>query len=251
MNIGIIFAGGSGKRMNSGGIPKQFIKIDEVPIIVHTINVFEECEKIDYIVISCIESHIEYMTKLVNQYKLTKVKSIVKGGKTGQQSIYNALVEANKLKGNAEKKIVLIHDGVRPIIDTKLLEDNIESVKRYGTSITCVTQKETTIISENGRIIDDITNRNKTYIARAPQSFFLEDILEAHQKAIENDEFDLIDSCSMMKKYGKYKNNISIVNCKSDNIKITTPDDFYIAKALMNAKKNMEIFGIGGEECNY
>ena len=246
MNIGVIFAGGSGKRMNSKGIPKQFLKINEIPIIVHTIKVFEECDKIDCIVVACIESHIDYMRTLVEKYKLAKVKSIVKGGKTGQESIYNGIIEAKRLCGTTKENIVLIHDGVRPIIDTELLERNIEGVIKYGTAITCVIQKETTIISDDGKIINNITDRNKTYIARAPQSFYLEDIIEAHENAIKHDDKDVIDSCSMMKKYGKYKNNISMVNCSSDNIKITTPDDFYVANALINAKKNREILGIGG-----
>ena len=98
MNIAVIFAGGVGKRMKTGGIPKQFLEIDDVPIIIHTLNIFENSPSIDAIVIACVATHIDYLKKLVKKYEISKVKSIVEGGKTGQESIINALKEAEKIK---------------------------------------------------------------------------------------------------------------------------------------------------------
>lgn len=242
MNIAIIFAGGVGKRMKTNGIPKQFLEINEIPIIIHTLNIFNNTEQIDAIIIACVNTHIDYLKKLIEQYKISKVKGIVNGGRTGQESIINALEKAKEISVS-DSDIVLIHDGVRPIIDSKLIIDNIKSVKKYGTSITCLKQRETTIISKSHENVEEITNRDETYVARAPQSFYLDDIVEAERKSLKNGDIECIDSCSVMKKYGKYKNP-HIVLCSNDNIKITTPEDYYIAEALIQQRKNKEVWGI-------
>ena len=242
MNIAIIFAGGVGKRMKTNGIPKQFLKIDEIPIIIHTLNIFEETKQIDYIIIACVETHMDYLKKLINEYKISKVKAVVCGGKTGQESIINALKEAKKIS-NSNDDIVLIHDGVRPIIDSQLINKNIEETRKYGTSITCLKQRETTIISKSHEYVEEITNREDTYVARAPQTFYLKDIMDAENKSLENNDIDCIDSCSVMKKYGKYKEP-HIVQCSNDNIKVTTPEDYYIVEALIKQRKNKDVWGI-------
>lgn len=242
MNIAIIFAGGVGKRMKTNGIPKQFLEINEIPIIIHTLNIFNNTEQIDAIIIACVNTHIDYLKKLIEQYKISKVKGIVNGGRTGQESIINALEKAKEISVS-DSDIVLIHDGVRPIIDSKLIIDNIKCVKKYGTSITCLKQRETTIISKSHENVEEITNRDETYVARAPQTFYLDDIVEAERKSLKNGDIECIDSCSVMKKYGKYKNP-HIVLCSNDNIKITTPEDYYIAEALIQQRKNKEVWGI-------
>ena len=147
MNIAIIFAGGVGRRMNNTGLPKQFLKIHNIPIIIHTLKVFEKCNEIDAIVIACVSSHMDYMQEIIEEYRITKVKKIVEGGETGQLSIYNALKAAKKI-GKDKDDIVLVHDGVRPIIDSDLIIRNIETVKKYGSAISSVPQKETTIMLE-------------------------------------------------------------------------------------------------------
>lgn len=239
MNIGVIFAGGVGRRMNNKGLPKQFLKIYNEPIIVHTLKIFQESDQIDALVVAIVETYIDYMKQLVKEYNLTKVKLIVPGGETGQLSIYNGLKAAQKI-GNGENDIVLVHDGVRPLIDSELLARNINAVKQYGSAISCVPQKETTILSKDGNTIEMTTNRNETFIARAPQSFYLNDLLELHEKILKEGEKNIIDSCSLMLRYGK---KVHIVECDSSNIKITTPDDYYVVKAILEAKENMQIMG--------
>lgn len=241
MNIAVIFAGGVGKRMNTNGIPKQFLKINDIPIIIYTLRIFENASNIDAIVISGVKTHIKYLKELISSYNITKVMEIVEGGETGQKSIYNALKAARKISKTNED-IVLIHDGVRPIIDEELINSNIKNVREYGTSISCVEQKETTIISTSHEKVESITNKSDTYLARAPQCFLLKDILEAEENAINNNDINCIDSCSVMRKYGKYKCP-HITLCNSDNLKITTPDDYYVAKALIEQRKNREVWG--------
>ncbi|KDE61603.1 IspD/TarI family cytidylyltransferase [Fusobacterium necrophorum] len=240
MNIGMIFAGGIGKRMNNSGIPKQFLKLYNKEIIIYTLEIFENSDLIDGIVISCLEEKIEYLKEIILKNNLKKIKSIVPGGKTGQESIYNGLKEISKYYSN--KDIVLIHDGVRPLINLSTIENNIQSVKKNGNAITVAEAIETIIQADKDTgVINSIYNRNKMCVARAPQSFYLEDILKCHEKSIYENKLDFIDSASMMNYYG-YK--LNIVFGPAENIKITTPSDFYTFKAIQDMKENLNIFGI-------
>lgn len=242
MNIAVIFAGGVGKRMNSKTLPKQFLMMRGKPIIVHTLEQFEYNKEIDAIVVACVKEWIEYLKELIDKYNLDKVVKIVSGGKTGQESIYNGLCAAETI-ANGEEAIVLIHDGVRPLINQKVIVDNIENVKKHGSAITSVKVKETILIvdSSDTNRIDKIPIRNNTRLARAPQSFWLNEILAAHRKALEEGREDFIDSCSMMQYFGK---QLYLIDGPSENIKITTPDDFYIMRAILDAKENSQIYGI-------
>ena len=162
------------------------------------------------------------------------------GGNTGQESIYNGLKEIEKRY--SKNDIVLIHDGVRPLINDNTINDNINLVKEKGNAITTAPAIETIIkLKTEENIIDDIYNRSECFMARAPQSFLLKDVLGAHEKAIKEEKFDFIDSASMMKYYG---HNLNIINGPSENIKITTPSDFYIFKAILDMKENLNIFGL-------
>ncbi|NME42730.1 2-C-methyl-D-erythritol 4-phosphate cytidylyltransferase [Lactobacillus agilis] len=241
MNIAAIFAGGVGTRMHTKELPKQFLKIHNKPIIIRTLELFEENPEIDMIVIACVENWIGYLNKLISKYNLRKVQRIVKGGKSGQESIYNILKAAEEL-GDRDKDIVLIHDGVRPLITQKTIFDNITSVKKNGSAITSVKVKETVLIVDNDESITEVPDRATSRLARAPQSFYLDDILSAHEKAISENKFDFIDSCSMLQYYGK---KLYLVDGPQENIKITTPDDFYTMRALLDAKENAQIYGIG------
>lgn len=242
MNIAVIFAGGVGARMKGKTVPKQFLKMHGVPIIIHTIEKFELHPDIDAIVISCIESGIKYLNEMIEQYNIKKVRKIVPGGRSGQISIFHGLCAASEV-ANGEKAIVLIHDGVRPLINAQLISNNIQSVKEHGSAITCVKVNETVLMvpEYDDREIDSIPERKNTRLARAPQSFWLEDILEAHNRAKLEERDDFIDSCSLMQYYGK---KLYLIEGPEENIKITTPDDFYIMRALLDAKENSQIYGI-------
>ncbi len=134
----------------------------------------------------------------------------------------------------------MIHDGVRPVITDKLLSDNIETVKKHGNSITCSEVKETIVEIDDNQSIKSVPDRSHSRVAKAPQCFYLNDILSVHKKALE-EGIDSLDSCSMMKYYGY---QLHVTNSPSDNIKITTPGDFYTLKAIIEAKENAQVFGI-------
>lgn len=238
MNIAVIFAGGIGKRMNSNETPKQFLKLNDKEIIIYTLEIFENSKEIDGIVVSCLEEKIMELQELVKKYNLKKVIKIVKGGETGQESIYNGIIAAKEISKN-ENSILLIHDGVRPLINQKVISDSINCVEKNKNAIIVAPAIETIIKSKENKI-ENIYERSTCFMARAPQSFYLRDILEAHEKA-RKDKREFIDSASLMKYYG---HKLYIVEGPSENIKITTPIDFYMFKAIKELQKNMEIIGI-------
>ena len=243
MNIAVIFAGGVGKRMQSKSLPKQFLLIHGKPIIIYTLEFFEHHDEIDAIVVACVESWIEYFRELLEKYSISKVLKVVPGGETGQISIYHGLVAAEDLVkkyGKTEKNIVLIHDGVRPLITKELISRNLRSVEQFGSCITSAPVKETLLTVDSNEFIASIPNRNDCRIARAPQSFYLEDIISAHRRALEDEETNYIDSCSMMTHYG-YK--LHLINGPIQNIKITTADDFYSMRAILDAQENAQLYG--------
>lgn len=237
MNIAVIFAGGSGKRMNAKDRPKQFLFVHGKPIIVHTIEVFNEHPQIDGIVVVCIEDWIHYMEKLQYTYRLDKIAAIVPGGETGQLSIYNGLVEAARLYGRKEN-IVLIHDGVRPMIDADLITRNIQCVRENGSSISCGPVSETVVLVGDGEEVQEIVNRKNSRVAKAPQGFWLGDVLSVQEEAIAEGVKDAIDTCTLMRRYGRH---LSIVNCGADNVKITTPEDFFMFRAVADARENEQL----------
>lgn len=236
-NIALIFAGGSGKRMNTVSKPKQFLELRGKPIIIYTLELFDLHEEIDGIVVVCLEAWIPYLKKMLKKFEITKVVDIVPGGATGQDSIYKGLECASS--HYPEESIVLIHDGVRPLILPQTITDNIKTVRSSGNCITCVPATETFIVKqEDGTYL--VPTRDDSLIARAPQSFILKDILNAHRKAQQTNKHDFIDSCTMMRYYGY---TLNTVIGPMENIKITTPTDFFVFRAMVEVHENQQIFG--------
>ena len=241
MNIAVIFAGGMGSRMHSKEKPKQFLDMHGKPIIVHTLERFETHKKIDGIVVACIEEWIDYFTELVEKYNLKKVEKIVPGGVNAQQSIYFGLCAAEKV-AKQEKSVALIHDGVRPLIDENVITSSIRSVKLYGSAIASVKVKETVLLVDDQNGVIEIPDRSQSRLARAPQSFWLDEIISIHRRALEDRLVNFIDCCSMMQYYGK---KLYLIDSPEENIKITTPEDFYIMRAMLDAKEDSQIYGMG------
>lgn len=239
MNVVVIFAGGSGNRMHTKSRPKQFLEYNGKPIIIYTLELFDNHPMIDGIVVVCIESWIPFLQKMLKKFEINKVVQIVPGGVTGQESIFKGLVDAEIYSHAASDTVVLIHDGVRPLITEETITDNINTVREKGNCITCIPATETFIVKqEDGSL--EIPTRANSLIARAPQSFYLKDIISAHRRAIKEGRNDFIDSCTMMSHYG-YKMN-TIVG-PMENIKITTPTDYFIFKAMVEVHENQQIFG--------
>lgn len=240
MNIGVIFAGGIGRRMGNKALPKQFLKLHGKEIIIYTLEHFQNHPDIDGVVIACVADWIPYLKNIVKAYGIHKVRDIVSGGRTGQESIYYGLKAADKRYGT-DNTIVLIHDGVRPLIEERTITECITCTKENRSAITVGPVVETIIRINEEQYVQDVIERSECLVARAPQTFYLEDILQAHNMALQDDKKNFIDSASLMKYYGY---PLATIQGPVENIKITTPMDFYIFRALYEVRENSQLFGI-------
>lgn len=231
-NVALIFAGGDGKRMAGNAVPKQFIEMRGKPIVAYTLEHFQEHVEIDSIVLVALNGWIDYCARMAKAWKLDKIAAIVPGGATSQESIRLGLEAAGELY--PANSIVLIHDGVRPLIDAETISRCIQSVRRYGTAITVSPQMETAMIEAPGGGRYRIVERSRCRVARAPQCFYLRDILAAHRRALEENALQFIDCASMMEHYGRA---LHPVLGPIDNLKITTALDFYVFRAILEARE--------------
>lgn len=239
MNVAIIFAGGTGQRMNTRTKPKQFLELHGKPIIIYTLEHFDQHELIDGIIVVCVEGWIDYCQHLVKKFHIEKIDAIIPGGKTGLLSRYEGIKKAAELY--SENTVCLLHDGVRPLIDHDLISRNIKSVEEYGSGVTVSPAIETIAVKGADNKVGEIIDRSKCQMAKAPQSFRLGELLKAHKKVINSGIMDCIDTAYLMQLNG---HEIYTVEGSAENIKITTPTDFYTFRALMDIRENSQIFGV-------
>lgn len=238
MNVAVIFAGGTGQRMNVKTKPKQFLELHGKPILIYTLELFQQTPSIDAIILVMLDKWIKYSEELIEKYMITKVKAVVPGGKTGQESIFNGIQKAYGMF--PKNSILLIHDGVRPLVDVETIEKCIKHTKKKGNAVTVSPAIETIALLDEKGEVGEILPRTKCQMAKAPQCFVLNEIYEAHCKAINEGRPDFIDSASLMQFYG---HKLYTVQGPAENIKITTPGDFYIFRAIVDARENSQIFG--------
>ncbi len=243
MNYALILAGGVGQRMRSSGMPKQFLEVFRKPVIIYTLEKFEDCPDIDEVIVVCNSSWTDHMVKLIHTYALKKVKKLIKGGKSRPESVRNG-IHAIIALGAAQDDIVVIHDGVRPLIETAIISENIRVAKQYGSAMTVRPVMESVVITESGIAgFGDFKKRDHTYSLTAPQTFTLENALctlSGTGRGGDN-ELPLLDSALA---YTHAGNRIHLVMENNHNIKITTPEDYYILKALLELEENRYVFGI-------
>lgn len=240
MNTVVIFAGGTGSRMNTKSRPKQFLEVHGKPILIYTLEKFNDHPQIDGIVLVCINSWIKYAEKMIERFNISKIKAVISGGATGQESIFNGISKVHELSTNNDD-VVLIHDGVRPMIDEETITACIDSVHKYGNAITTAPAIETIFVNDDMQKVGSIFNRSRCLMARAPQCFYVKDIYNNHLKAQQEGKTDFIDSAMLMQHYGA---ELYTVSGPVENIKITTPTDFYLFRALLDAQESMQIVGL-------
>lgn len=238
MTTALIFAGGTGRRMNARAKPKQFLELHGKPVIIYTLEHFELHPEIDNIAVVCLENWIQELKHMLRQYAFEKVSQIVLGGREGYDSIYNGL---RALNGACKPDdIVLIHDGVRPLISAELISVNIATVKAFGNAITVEAATESIVRLNGDDRIVEVPPREKMFLAKAPQSFKYGLIWDLYQRA-HNDGIGTMDSAHLCSIYGV---ELHTVKSTANNMKITTPNDYYIFRALYEAMENEQIFGI-------
>ncbi len=243
VNYAIVLAAGVGQRMRNGGLPKQFLKLMGKPIIIYTLEKFEASREIDQVIVVCHGSYIDYMRELLRLYQIKKANDIVVGGSDRQRSLrrgLNIIVE----NGGKPQDIVAIHDGVRPLVDLTTIQENIRVAKQYGCAITVHPVTETVVVTQAEEAnMADFKKRSDTYSMTAPQTFQLGKIIEAYEKVDQSGEGEmpLLDAAMV---YAQAGGEVHLVKQQGANIKITTPEDYYFLKAMLELEENKFVFGL-------
>lgn len=241
-NYALILAGGVGQRMRSSGLPKQFLMVYGKPIIIYTIEKFVRCQDVDKIVVACNPLYIDYLKELLQHYPFEKEIAIIPGGKDRQGSIQNGVGHILS-SGGAMDDIILIHDGVRPLIDEEIISENVRVAQKEGCAMTVRPVVESVVVSENGIAnFDDFKKRDNTYSLTSPQTFKLSVLVDAYERTKDAEApIPLLDAALA---YTYLGNQIPLVMEYNQNIKITTPEDYYILKALLELQENKNVFGL-------
>ena len=234
MNYALIIAGGSGNRMGQD-IPKQFMHVDDCPIIVHTLLAFERHPDIHGIAVVCLDGWQTVLRSYANQFSVTKLKWIFKGGNSGMESIHNGIYGLRE-EGCQGEDLVLIHDAVRPLLSQDIISSNIAICQKYGYAITGIRCREAILESEDGFSTTKSIPRDKLIRTQTPQTFRLHNIIEAHEEAAVRGIENSVASCTLMAELGGRE--MHIVPGSEKNIKVTTVEDLEILKALMHTQKD-------------
>lgn len=229
----VIFAGGVGRRMGGSKRPKQFLELGGRPIIDYTIERFARHPLVTGIVVVCLESWIPYLERVLEAHRYPVQIDVVPGGSTGQESIFNGLSCLHAKHPDDGEAIVLVHDGVRPLIDEQTITACVESVISRGPTATVAPAIETIVLTDERGVVSNVIPRADVGLARAPQAFRLEDLYGAHLQAQQEGLGEFIDSVTLMTHYGA---TIYTVEGPAENIKVTTPMDYYAFKGYMDAR---------------
>ncbi len=232
MNIAVIIAGGKGNRMGQD-IPKQFLTINDKPVIIYTLEIFQNHPEIDSIAVVCIKGWETALQSYANQFNITKLKHIIPGGDCGQTSIRNGVFELEKYYSADD--IILIHDAIRPMVSEEIITNCIQTTKEHGCAITCIPCAEAMLQTEDGKTSSASFPRENLKRTQTPQGFKLKDICNLHREAIEKGILNSVASCTLMIELGK-KVYFSVGSEK--NIKLTTIEDIDIFKSLLATKRS-------------
>lgn len=232
MNIGLLIAGGSGNRMHQD-IPKQFLTVNERPVIVYTMEAFEKHPEIDVIAVVCIAGWEQVLWAYAKQFNITKLKHVVQGGKNGQDSIRNGLFELEK--HYATDDIVLIHDGIRPMVSAEIISDNIRVTREHGNAITVIPCAEAMLETKDGIVSTGSYPRDQLKRTQTPHGFPLSFICDLHRKALEAGITNSVSMATLLEEMG---HNAYFAAGSEKNVKLTTVEDIDIFKALLVAERS-------------
>lgn len=232
MNIALIIAGGNGQRMRQD-IPKQFLNVNDKPVIVYTMEAFQKHPGIDAIAVVCLDGWQEILNAYSRQFNITKLQWIVNGGLTGQESIRNGI---DKLKETCSgEDMVLIHDAIRPMLSQEIISECISKCRLFGSAITVIPCAEAVLYSENYKDAEKSIDRSTLMRTQTPQAFPLSKLIWAHEEADKRGITNSVATCTLMIELGQ---KVSFSTGSEKNIKLTTTDDIEIFKALLQSKKD-------------
>lgn len=238
MIYGAILASGKGTRVKSiSSVPKQFMEINGIPTIIYTLKNMLKIKRFDYIYLAVPNDYIEYTNTLIKEYlKSEEIKKIItiSGGKERMDSIDNIVSKIDKDKGITEQDIIVIHDGVRPFVTEKILNDSIDGAKKYGAVVAAIPVSDTLLISNEGKIVDEIPNRSLYYKGQAPDSFRLKLFVDLLNK-LTDEKRKKITGTSQVCTLNNYP--IHMIEGDEVNFKITTSSDFIIAENIIKGSE--------------
>ena len=237
MNIALIIAGGAGNRMHQD-IPKQFLTVNEKPVIVYTLEAFQNHPEIDSIAVVCIEGWDQVLWAYSRQFNITKLEYVVPGGANGQESIRNGVMELEKHFGQDD--IVLIHDAIRPLVSAEIISDNIRVAKKNGNAITVIPCAEAMLQTEDGVVSAGSYPRDRLKRTQTPQAFHIGKICDLHRRALAQGITNSVASCTLMIEMGE---QVFFSAGSEKNIKLTTVEDIDIFKALLAAERSSWLKG--------
>ena len=229
MNIALLTAAGIGSRMHQD-IPKQFLHIRNKPVILYTLEAFQQSALIDEIIVVSLANWQDMLWAYANQYNITKLKYIVVGGESGQESIFCGLKEL--AKEHSDQDVVMVHDGNRPMISQEIIADSFAVFKKYGSAVAAIPCIEAIFQSEDGRSSDVAIPREKLWRTQTPHTYMLGELLEAHQSAHKRNICNTTASCVLMQMLGE---KIYFSKGSEKNLKITTLEDIEIFEAYLGA----------------
>ena len=227
--VAILTAAGVGSRMHIS-VPKQFLTVEEKPIIVYTMEAFQNHPAVDEIVVACLAGYESLLKAYATEYGITKLRAVVTGGATGQESITNCL---NFLKedGLEDGAIVMIHDGNRPLVPSSVITESIATCYNNGNAVAHVPSTEVIVISHDQKTCDSQIDRDVVKRTQTPHTGRFGDVYADYQKMIEMGKTGVVAYAQVLMDLGK-KVYLSLGSEK--NFKITTQEDLDMLKALVS-----------------
>ncbi len=230
-NIALLIAGGVGNRMGQS-IPKQFLTVNDRPVIVYTMQAFQSHPMIDAIAVVCVAGWESFLQAYAAQFSITKLCRIIPGGKNGQDSIRNGV---NALREDFDDTdIVLIHDAIRPMVSEAIISDCIRVTREKGCAVACVPCAEAMLRTQDGVVSCGVTAREQLRRTQTPQAFPIGKICDLHRRALEQGITNSVASCTLMEEMGE---PVWFSLGSEKNIKLTTVEDIDIFKALLTAER--------------
>lgn len=234
MNIALLTAGGIGNRMGQD-VPKQFMTIDNKPVIIYTLEAFQEHPEIDFICVACLKGWDVVLQSYANQYNITKLKWIFEGGSSNQESIYNGLVGLKRV-GCSDESIILVHDGVRPLVSKEIISNNIAVCKKYGYAVTGLTCKEAIMEQIEDTVREIAIPRERLVRTQTPHTYCLGTLLDGHRQAKEKGILNTVASCTLFGALGIKEQHL-VRGSEQNGLKLTSPEDIELFKALLHSTK--------------
>ena len=228
--IAILTAAGVGRRMNQD-IPKQFMYIDDKPLIAYTLEAFQKHPSVDEIIVVCLKGWEEQLRDYAKQYGITKLSYIVPGGETGQESIRCGIMEASKHYD--EDSICIIHDGNRGLVSQDIISDALRIYETKGNAVAAMPCIEAIFRSNDGEKSNIEISRDELFRTQTPHVWSLKKMIWAHEQAAKRGIVNTTATCTLMQKLGE---TVYFSKGSDKNLKITVPEDVEIFKALLKDK---------------